>query len=200
MTMKEYTEEFYRVNLRVGYVEDFVNGLRMEKLDEISILSPKSIEEAYQSALKVEEKINMKQNARRGHGSGRGRVQSFGRGKTAKSNEETSNSKTVGPNDKEGQRGAYVAQPEEAEAPPQEVENILETGEALVLNKVLLKPAKELADKTQWKALFRTVCKSHGKCRKLIIDSRSTDNLVATEMVEKLVLKILKRPTPYRVY
>lgn len=59
--MKEYTKEFYRVNLQVGYVEDtpekivrFVNGLRMEILDEISILSPKSIEKAYQSDLKVE--------------------------------------------------------------------------------------------------------------------------------------------------
>jgi len=51
MTMKEYTEEFYKVNLRAGYVEDtpekrttFVNGLWMEILDEISIISPKSID------------------------------------------------------------------------------------------------------------------------------------------------------------
>jgi len=42
----------------------------------------------------------------------------------------------------------------EAEAPPQEVKNMPETGETLVLNKVLLKPAKEFADQTQWKALF----------------------------------------------
>jgi len=54
MTVKEYTEEFYKVNLTAGYVEDtlgktvrFVNGLRMEILDEISTLSPKTIEEAY---------------------------------------------------------------------------------------------------------------------------------------------------------
>ena len=78
---------------------------------------------------------------------------------------------------------------EEAEAPPQEVENVPETGEALVLNKLLLKPAKEEAEPTQRKALFRTVCKSHCKCCKLIIDSGSTDNLVAIEMVEKLGLK-----------
>ena len=37
------------------------------------------------------------------------------------------------------------------------------------------------------------------KCCKLIIDSGSTDNLVATEMVEKLGLKCLKHPTPYKV-
>ena len=54
MTVKEYTEEFYRVNLRAGYSEDtlekttrFVNGLRLEILDDISILSQKIIEEAY---------------------------------------------------------------------------------------------------------------------------------------------------------
>ena len=80
MTVNEYTKEFYKINLRVGYVEDtpektsrFVNGLRMEILDEISILSPKTINEAYQSALKAEENIARKQNARRGHDSGRGR-------------------------------------------------------------------------------------------------------------------------------
>lgn len=46
MIVKEYTEEFYKVNLRDGYVEytpektvRFVNGLWMEILDEISILS-----------------------------------------------------------------------------------------------------------------------------------------------------------------
>lgn len=71
--MKEYTKEFYQVNLRASYMEDtpekiarYVNGLRLEILDEISILSPKNIEEAYQSAMKAEEKITRKQNARRG--------------------------------------------------------------------------------------------------------------------------------------
>lgn len=74
-----------------------------------------------------------------------------------------------------------------------------ETGEALVLNKVLLKPTKETAEQTQRKALFQTICKSHGKCCKLIIDSGSTNNLVAMEMVEMLGLKQLKHPTPYKV-
>lgn len=47
MTVKEYTEEFYCVNLHVGYTDDtpektarYVNGLRLEILDEINILSP----------------------------------------------------------------------------------------------------------------------------------------------------------------
>ena len=82
-----------------------------------------------------------------------------------------------------------MAQPEQTAAHPQEAENASETGEALVLHKVLLKPVNEDTEQTQWKALFKTICKSRAKCCKLIIDSESTDNLVSTEMVEKLYLK-----------
>lgn len=45
-----------------------------------------------------------------------------------------------------GHWGAYMAQPEEVTTPPQEAENVLETGEALVLHKVLLKLVKEVTD------------------------------------------------------
>ncbi len=64
MTVREYMEEFYRVNLRSRYTEDtaertanYVNGLILEILDEISISSPKNAEEVYRSAMKAEEKI-----------------------------------------------------------------------------------------------------------------------------------------------
>eukprot|EP00253_Pinus_taeda_P017365 PITA_17365 len=249
MTVREFTEEFYKLNLRAGYVEDtsektarYVNGLRGEILDEIGILSPQTLDEAYQFALKAEEKINRKQNSRRGGGSGRGKGKVYGRGRGTVWNEEGSSSKTTGTTDRDnsnregrpaqrgrgfgrgrgtvqcyrchklghksydcpegepaGGRGTYVAQPEDAKETPQEAENTPEIGEALVLNKVLLKPAKETAEPDQRKALFRTVCKSQGKCCKVIVDSGSTDNLVAVEMVEKLGLKKLKHPTPYKV-
>lgn len=58
---KEYTGEFYKVSIRVGKIQDtdekvarYVNGLRMEIQAEISLLSPKTIEEAYQMVLKAE--------------------------------------------------------------------------------------------------------------------------------------------------
>jgi len=92
-----------------------------------------------------------------------------------------------------------VEQPEETTTLTQEPKNAPETGEALVLHKVLLKPVDESTEQTQRKAMFRTICKSQGKCCKMIIDSGSTDNLVSTEMVEKLGLKRLKHPSPYRV-
>eukprot|EP00253_Pinus_taeda_P002747 PITA_02747 len=204
MTVREFTEEFYKLNLRAGYVEDtsektarFVNGLRGEILDEIGILSPQTLDEAYQFALKAEEKINIKQNTKRGGGSGRGKGKVYGRGRGAGPNDEGSSSKSAG--EPVGGRGIYVAQPEDVEETPQEAENTPETGEALVLNKVLLKPVKEVAELDQRKALFPIVCKSRGKCCKLIIDSGSTDNFVDVEMVEKLGLKKLKHPTPYKV-
>ena len=72
----------------------FVNGLRWEILDEISILSPRTIDEAYQIALKAEEKINRKQNSRRGGGSSRGKGRAYGRGRAANPSDEGSSSKT----------------------------------------------------------------------------------------------------------
>ena len=64
MTVREYTKEFYQVNFRARHVEDtpekttrYSNGLSLDIQDEISILSPRTIEEAYRCALKVEEKI-----------------------------------------------------------------------------------------------------------------------------------------------
>ena len=69
MSVKEYTEEFYRLNIRTGHVEDdlekvarYINGLRYEIQDEISLLSLKTVEDAYQAALKAEEKLLRKQN------------------------------------------------------------------------------------------------------------------------------------------
>ena len=80
-----------------------------------------------------------------------------------------------------------------------EEENIPERGESLVVNKVLLKPAKEMVEPPQRKTLFRTMFKVQGKCCQMIIDSGSTDNLVSTGVVEKLKLKTMKHPTPYKV-
>lgn len=88
MTMREYTEDFYKVNLGAGYVEDtmekttrYINVLRLDIQDEIIIISPGTIEEAYQCALKVEEKIAMKQISSRGCGFSKGKAQTNGRGK-----------------------------------------------------------------------------------------------------------------------
>ena len=81
MYVKEYTEEFYRLSIREGHVEDdmekvarYSNGLRYDIQGEISLLSLKTIKGAYQAGLKAEEKMLRKQNQRnRGRSSVRGR-------------------------------------------------------------------------------------------------------------------------------
>ena len=71
MTVKEYTEELYRVSIRAGKFQDtpektarYVNGLKFEIQDDIGLLSPKTVEEVYQMALKAEEKLLRKKSAK----------------------------------------------------------------------------------------------------------------------------------------
>jgi hypothetical protein len=76
MTVKEYTEDFYRMNIRTGQrerdkekVSRYINGLRYEIQDDLSMMLVRTVEDAYQFALKAEEKLARKQSQR-----GRGKI------------------------------------------------------------------------------------------------------------------------------
>jgi hypothetical protein len=78
MIVKEYTEEFYRLKIRTGQrerdqekVSRYMNGLRYEIHDKLSMMSVNIVEDAYQFALKVEEKLDRNQGQR-----GRGKIPS----------------------------------------------------------------------------------------------------------------------------
>ena len=80
--------ELYKVNLRESYIEDtyekttrYINGLRMDIQEEMCMLSHNAMEEAYQYALKAEEKISKKQTFGRGRGVAKSRGQMTGRGR-----------------------------------------------------------------------------------------------------------------------
>ena len=71
MTVKEYTKEFYRLDIRSRHVDDdvekivrYLNGLRSRIQDEISFVKLESVEEAYQYALKAEEVLTKKHKQR----------------------------------------------------------------------------------------------------------------------------------------
>jgi hypothetical protein len=68
-----------------------------------------------------------------------------------------------------------------------------------MLRKVLLKPKAKVENLVQRNSLFRTSYKTKDKVCKVIVDSGSTDNLVCTEMVEKLELETTAHPKPYKV-
>jgi hypothetical protein len=97
------------------------------------------------------------------------------------------------------QRNVNIAEAKEENHQGVGKEEPPEAGESLLLKRVLIKAEKKVSEPTQRKSLFKTMCKSKGKCCKVVIDSGSTDNLVSTEMVEKLGLVKMTHPTPYRV-
>jgi uncharacterized protein YjbK len=60
MIVKEYTEEFYKLNIRTGQrdkyeekVARYINGPRYEIQDEINMISIRTMEDAYQLTLKA---------------------------------------------------------------------------------------------------------------------------------------------------
>ena len=71
ITMKECTKKFYRLDIRFGHMDDdvekiarYINGLRFGIQNEISFVKLKSVEEAYQYALKSEEILTKKHEQR----------------------------------------------------------------------------------------------------------------------------------------
>jgi hypothetical protein len=81
LSVKEYTEEFYKLNIRAGHKENdeekvarYINGLRYEIQDEISMITMRTVEYAYQVALKEEEKLARKKSQKnRGKNPNRGK-------------------------------------------------------------------------------------------------------------------------------
>ncbi len=70
-----------------------MNGLKYDIQDEMSLLSPKSVEEAYQCALKVEEKLNRRSNSGKGKGQAyKGKGPQFGRGRFSVQKDEAESS------------------------------------------------------------------------------------------------------------
>jgi hypothetical protein len=72
-------------------------------------------------------------------------------------------------------------------------------GRSLVMRNVILTPEKEVESLVQRTKLFRTACKTKDRVCKVIVDSGSMDNLISTEMVEKLELEMTDHPSPYKV-
>lgn len=86
-SMKEYTEEFYKIIIKIGHVEankekvaHYLKRLRPSIQEELSLVKMVNIEEAYRFSLKVEEKLNKRfEGKQKGKSQGRrGIGRSFG--------------------------------------------------------------------------------------------------------------------------
>jgi len=67
----------------------YLNGLRYDIQDEMSLISPKNVDEAYQLALKAEDKIQRRRSSKGEFGT-RGRGQPSGKGKVTNQKDGTS--------------------------------------------------------------------------------------------------------------
>jgi hypothetical protein len=256
ITVKEYTKEFYKLNIKAGHRESddekvarYVNGLRYDIQDEMSMVTIRTVEDAYQMALKAEEKLSQKQG-QKGQGRSQARGKSVAQDKNQKPKEEWKKPQTRtkrGGSSQRGQhtekRGGYAdnntfpctrgrgrgrgrggvikcftcgknghksyecpdkkkegGETHIAEAQRWDVEAEDAKGRrSLMMRKVLLTPEKEVESSVQRNRLFQTSCKTKDRVCKVIVDSGSTDNLVSTEMVEKLELETIEHPSPYKV-
>jgi hypothetical protein len=68
-----------------------------------------------------------------------------------------------------------------------------------MMQKDLLTPEKEVEISVQRNRLFHTAYKTRDSVCKVIVDSGSMDNLVSTEMVEKMELETIDHPSPYKI-
>jgi hypothetical protein len=263
MSVREYTEEFYRLNIRASHRESddekvarYLNGLRYDIQDELSMVTICTVEDAYQMALKAEEKLSRKKVQRgQGRSQPRGKVVAPERaqkpkedwrrpeGKAERGGTSQQRQQSFEPrrqhNDQQGGyadmntfprtrgrgrgRGGVITcftcgkdgrkavdcpdrKMDEGKAHIAEAQQRCDvesedadSGRSLGTHKILLAPEKEVDSSVQQSRLFRTACTAQDRKCKVIIDSRSTDNLVATEMVEKLELTKTKHPSPYKV-
>jgi hypothetical protein len=114
MIVKEYTEEFYRLNIRAGHrerndekVARYMNGLRYEIQDELNLATIRTVEDAYQLALKVEEKLSSRQS-QRGKGRSHPKGKSFSQDKYQKPKDDWKKSQTQTERGGTSQRRPYV--------------------------------------------------------------------------------------------
>lgn len=226
MTVKEYTEELYKVVIRSGNREmdrekvvRYINRLAFNIQDEMSMLRVSTVGEAYQYALKAKENMRKRQ-PNRGKEKFKGQMsdsmkkpveEDESKPKWSKKLEQKTQRKGSSSTDREFPSKCFkcgetehsfyeckqgmarrCVENEELEGEGVGSDCAPKQGESVMFR-------RKNTESTQRKSLFWTMCKSGGKCCKVIIDSGSTKNLVSEEMVVKLELKRLEHPCPYKV-
>ncbi|XP_076905234.1 uncharacterized protein LOC143560931 [Bidens hawaiensis] len=94
----------------------------------------------------------------------------------------------------------YDSKPEDDSPDPSHLV-LPDTGEALVIQRVLTTTLPDSSDDTSWlqNTIFRTKCTAKGKVCTIIIDGGSCENIVSSTMVDKLGLQVHDHPEPYQL-
>ena len=89
LPVREYTDEFYKVNIKACYTQDsfekvarYINGLSLDLKYKLSLLSQSMVEEEYQCALNVQDKLSRNKSFSKGNApTYRGKEKEVGKGK-----------------------------------------------------------------------------------------------------------------------
>lgn len=118
MDVQKYTEEFHKLDIRAAHDEDveekvarYLGGLRYNIQDEMSMATPRTLEECYKLAMKAEDKLKRRQERQSGRKgqTNRGRGERF-----QESQEQKDKGKEQVSDQKNGQRGGGRLGQEEA--------------------------------------------------------------------------------------
>uniref|UniRef100_A0A2N9HAC1 RNA-directed DNA polymerase n=1 Tax=Fagus sylvatica TaxID=28930 RepID=A0A2N9HAC1_FAGSY len=234
-SVADYTEQFYKLLSRVNLHESddqlvarYVSGLKYNLNAELMMHSLHSLEEAYQMALKAEEKLkwslyrkaessrSAKEKPKKGVPAPLDRPNPHDGGGSKERGKGISNSSKCFRCGEVGHR-SYECPKKKAELhlveeEQEEREPIYDEEPEGDLNEefcdadfdaesLVIRRVMTVQEDNQWLRhnIFRTYCVSHGKKCVLMIDSGSCENMVSKVMVDKLKLSCDRHPKPYKV-
>ena len=234
-SVADYTEQFYKLLSRVNLHESddqlvarYVSGLKYNLNAELMMHSLHSLEEAYQMALKAEEKLkwslyrkaessrSAKEKPKKGVPAPLDRLNPHDGGGSKERGKGISNSSKCFRCGEVGHRSyecpmkkaeLHLVEEEQEEREPiydEEPEGDLneEFCDAdFDAESLVIRRVMTVQEDNQWLRhnIFRTYCVSHGKKCVLMIDSGSCENIVSKVMVDKLKLSCDRHPKPYKV-
>ncbi|GKA94506.1 putative nucleotidyltransferase, ribonuclease H [Tanacetum coccineum] len=217
-SVEDYTTEFYQLIARndIQETEDqlvsrYIGGLRVQIMDSVNMFDPMTLSDAYQRALAFE-----KQNRRVGSSSSPAITGASGSGNVA-SRFAPSQAKAGGGNTgpvsrasgssglkcfncgEPGHRQSECKKAVYDEEPECEEKYVSgDVGVNLVVRRSCLTP-KDDGDDWLKHNIFQSTCTISGKVCTFVCDSGSCDNLIAAEAVQKLGLKTISHPKPYKL-
>ena len=71
--------------------------------------------------------------------------------------------------------------------------------QCIAIHKVFIEPHLQDPEDWLWHNVFQTTCTIGGRVCKLIIDSRSCENIISQEVVSKLILQVEVHPHPHKL-
>ncbi|GJT69452.1 putative ribonuclease H-like domain-containing protein [Tanacetum coccineum] len=194
-SVEVYTTEFNRLSSRNDLsktesqqVTRYVNGLSPEIQDRISLVPIYTLDDAYNLAVRAQNQLAKRTRPRHRSSDCRG----TGRKVNLTLKEDKYDEEEENDEDSDGEEDdTDMCHPESGFA------NDEYTTQSCVIRHIMLTP--NVNEPSQRHNIFRTWCVFYENIFNVIIDNRSTKNIVSRDIVQRLKLPTEKHPNPYRI-